>query len=97
MTPKLTLYSRQDCCLCDEMKTVIRQVAAGTTLQLVEIDVDSNDELKVKYGSEVPVLFIDGRKAFKYRLTTAALTRKLNHKTRPILSRLDCILRKESS
>jgi glutaredoxin len=97
MTPKLTLYSRRDCCLCDEMKTVIEQVAARTALQLVEIDVDSDDELKAKYGSEVPVLFIDGRKAFKYRLTAAALTRKLQRQTRPILSRLGRILGKESS
>jgi glutaredoxin len=96
MTPKLTLYSRRDCCLCDEMKTVIEQVAARTALQLVEIDVDSDDELKAKYGSEVPVLFIDGRKAFKYRLTAAALTRKLQRQTRPILSRLSRIIGKES-
>jgi hypothetical protein len=79
------------------MKTVIAQVAAKTALQLVEIDVDSDDELRAKYGSEVPVLFIDGRKAFKYRLTAAALTKKLHHKTQPILSRLGCILGKESS
>jgi glutaredoxin len=77
MTPKLILYSRRDCCLCDEMKTVIARVAEKTALQLVEIDVDSDDELKAKYGSDVPVLFIDGRKAFKYRLTTADLKRKL--------------------
>lgn len=97
MTPKLTLYSRQDCCLCDEMKTVIRQVAASTPLHLVEIDVDSNDELQTKFGSEVPVLLINGHKAFKYRLTAAQLTRKLNHQTRPFLSRLGRSLGKESS
>jgi glutaredoxin len=97
MTAKLTLYSRKDCCLCDDMKAVIRQVAARTALQLVEIDVDSNDELRANFGGEVPVLFINERKAFKYRLTAAALTKKLHHKTRPILSRLGRILGKESS
>jgi glutaredoxin len=97
MTTTLTLYSRRDCCLCDEMKTVIRQVAAKTALRLVEIDVDSDDELQAKFASEVPVLFINGHKAFKYRLTAAALTRKLNNQTRPILSRLGRILGKESS
>ncbi len=97
MTPKLTLYSRRDCCLCDEMKTAIEQVAAKMPIHLVEVDVDSDDELKAKYGGEVPVLFIDGRKAFKYRLTAAALTRKLQRRTRPILSRLGRLLGKESS
>jgi glutaredoxin len=97
MTPKLTLYSRRDCCLCAEMKTVIQQVAAKTALHLIEIDVDGDDELKAKYGSEVPVLVINGHKAFKYRLTVATLTKKLHHQTRPILSRLGRILGKESS
>ena len=97
MTPELKLFSRRDCCLCDEMKAVIAQVAAKMPIHLVEVDVDGNDEQKAKYGSEVPVLFINGRKAFKYRLTAAALTRKLQRRTRPILSRLGRILGKESS
>jgi hypothetical protein len=79
------------------MKAVIRQVAAITALELVEIDVDSDDELQAKFGSEVPVLFIDGRKAFKYRLTAVELTRKLHRDTRPFLSRLSRIMGKESS
>ena len=97
MTPKLILYSRRDCCLCDEMKAVIKKVAANLALEIDEIDVDGSSELREKFGNQVPVLFINERKAFKYRLTTAALTKKLHHKTRPILSRLGRILGKESS
>jgi len=97
MTAKLTLYSRRECCLCDEMKAVIQQVAVKTALDLVEIDVDSDDELKTKYGDQVPVLFIGGRKAFKYRLTAAELTRKLHRQARPFLSRLGRILGKGAS
>ena len=74
---KLTLYSRADCCLCDEMKAAIRQVTAKLPLELQEIDVDSDAQLKQLYGDEVPVLFIDGRKAFKYRVTAKQLKRRL--------------------
>jgi glutaredoxin len=59
------------------MKTVIQQVAERTPLDLEEIDIDSSADLKQKYGEEVPVLFINGRKAFKYRLTARQLMARL--------------------
>jgi len=77
MNRRLTLYSRRDCCLCEEMKTVIWQVASRVDLQLKEIDVDTSPELQERYGQEVPVLFIDERKAFKYRVTRKELEKKL--------------------
>jgi hypothetical protein len=77
MSAQLLLYSRADCCLCDEMKAVIRLVAVKVPLELEEIDIDSSAQLKELYNDEVPVLFIDGRKAFKYRLTTKELERRL--------------------
>lgn len=80
MNPKLTLYSRADCCLCDEMKDVVRQVAAKIALDLEEIDVDSSAQLKEQYGSEVPVLFINGKKAFKYRITAKQLERRVTRR-----------------
>ena len=78
MKPVLVIYTRKDCCLCDEMKNVIREVAAHTALALEEIDVDGSLETREKYGSEVPVLFINGRKSFKYRVTRRQLEKKLN-------------------
>lgn len=77
MKRRLTLYSRAGCCLCDEMKDTILRVAARLPLELEEIDVDSSALFKEKYGAEVPVLFIDGRKAFKYRVTESQLQRRL--------------------
>jgi len=77
MKPELTLYSREDCHLCDEMKAVIRRVARAMPLSLNEVDIDRAPEFQFKFGEEVPVLFIDGRKAFKYRVTERELRRKL--------------------
>jgi glutaredoxin len=82
MNHKLTLYSRQDCCLCDEMKAIIREVALTIPLEIEVIDVDESAELREKLGAEVPVLFIDGRKAFKYRVTENALARRLRKNRR---------------
>jgi glutaredoxin len=72
----LTLYSRPGCHLCDEMKAVIRKVVgADATIRLDEIDISSNAELEARYGLEIPVLTIEGRKIAKYRVTEADLRR----------------------
>ena len=87
MTLQLTLYARQGCCLCDEMKEVVGEVTEGMALEIEEVDVDREPELKEKYGNEVPVLFINGRKAFKYRVTAKELKKKLRHSLHQTLSK----------
>jgi glutaredoxin len=77
MTTEITLYSRKDCCLCEEMKAVIRQVSRRHPLAVREIDVDTSVELQEQFGHEVPVLFINGHKAFKYRVMPRELEKKL--------------------
>ena len=73
----LTLYSRPGCHLCDEMKTVINRVAQSTPLHLDEIDISSRADLEERYGLEIPVLFVAGKKAAKYRIGEEELRRLL--------------------
>jgi hypothetical protein len=81
MKPHLLLYMRRDCGLCDEMKHVIRRVAAHIPLVWSEVDIDNTaPELTRRYGAEVPVLLIDGRKAFKYRVSERELRKRLAKK-----------------
>jgi hypothetical protein len=42
-----------------------------------EVDVDSDESLRRQFTDEVPVVFIDGRKAFKYRMDEREFLRKL--------------------
>jgi glutaredoxin len=74
---RLTLYSRPGCHLCDEMKEVIRRVAQSIPLQLEEIDISTSRELEARYGLEIPVLMVGGKKAAKYRLREEELRRIL--------------------
>jgi glutaredoxin len=83
---KLTLYSRPDCCLCEEMKAVIGEVAEKMPVDLEEINVDGAAELRQRFGDEVPVLFINGRKAFKYRVTAEELAKRLKKHLPPLRS-----------
>ncbi len=77
MTPALTLYSRPGCCLCDAMKAIVAEVRADIAFTVTEVDISTQPELEARFGQDIPVLFIDGRKAFKYRLTPGALRRRL--------------------
>jgi hypothetical protein len=43
--------------------------------------VDGSEDLKAQFGQEVPVLFINDRKAFKYRTTAEELKKKLGRDT----------------
>ncbi len=74
---RLTLYTRQDCHLCHDMRAVVRRVGREVAVALEEVDVDDDPELAACYGAEVPVLCVNGRKAFKYRVELAALRARL--------------------
>ena len=73
----LTLYSRPGCHLCEEMKTVVARVASAQSMTVEEIDISTDPELEARYGLEIPVLEIDGRKVAKYRIDEATLRRVL--------------------
>jgi hypothetical protein len=62
------------------MEKTIREVARKIPLDFEKVDVDGSAELKAQYGAEVPVLLIEGRKAFKYRLTESALEKRLTRR-----------------
>lgn len=82
MKVQLQIYTRKSCCLCEEMKNVVREAATRFPITLEETDVDRSAELQALYGAEVPVLFINGRKAFKYRVTTRQLQKRLQREKR---------------
>ena len=71
------LYSKPGCHLCDEMKHVLDRVLARTPFALSVVDISTDPELVARYGLEIPVLEIDGRKAAKYRITERELEQKL--------------------
>jgi glutaredoxin len=76
--PLVTIYSRPGCHLCDAMKTVVDQVRSKRSFALEVIDISSDPELEARYGLEIPVLVVNGRKAAKYRVTEAELERLLD-------------------
>ena len=76
-TDRLLLYSRPGCHLCDDMKAVVEPVARQLGWAIDEVDISGDAALEAQFGSEIPVLLVNGRKAFKYRVSGGELRRRL--------------------
>jgi hypothetical protein len=77
----VTIYSRQGCHLCEQMKAVVERVGRSVAIALEDIDISTDPALEARYGADIPVLLVEGRKAAKYRVTEEELRRILNART----------------
>jgi hypothetical protein len=59
------------------MKAVVRRVVTTVPLALDEIDITGDADLERRYGAEIPVLMVEGKKIAKYRVSEEELTRAL--------------------
>lgn len=75
--PVVTLYTRAGCCLCEEARKVLEAARREAVFVLEEVDIDRDPALRALYNDEVPVIAINGRKAFKYRLTAGEFLKRL--------------------
>jgi len=73
----VVVYSRKGCHLCEVVKESLDKLSRRGGFTWSEIDVDANPDLRRQYNDEVPVVFIDGRKAFKYHMDEREFMRKL--------------------
>ena len=73
----VVVYSREGCHLCDVVKDTLKQLEGQAEFQWREVDIDADPELRQKYNEEVPVVFIDGGKAFKYHMEASKFLRAL--------------------
>lgn len=74
---EVIVYSRRGCHLCEIVKESLVKLHKRGGFQWHDIDVDSDPELRRQYNDQVPVVFINGRKAFKYHMNEQEFLRKL--------------------
>ncbi len=70
MSDTLILYMRAGCPLCEDMAEAVR--ARMGTHHLLEVDVDTDAELKARYGWEVPLLFDRDREICRHEFDAVA-------------------------
>lgn len=52
----LTLFGREYCSLCQQMREELRLLAPELNLDIVWFDIDDDDEIEARYHEMVPVL-----------------------------------------
>ena len=73
----VVVYGKRECGLCDEVKAVLDRVRRDVAFELTLVDIESSAELLEAYGERIPLVFVAGRLAFKFRVDEAALRRRL--------------------
>jgi glutaredoxin len=66
VTPTVELYGRPGCHLCDDARAAVLRVAERVPLELVEIDIESDDALFKRYLERIPVVTVGGEQLFEY-------------------------------
>ena len=74
---KVEIYSKPECSLCDAAKATILRVQQRIRFELVETNIEELPDLYTRYKYDIPVVFIDGQKAFKHRVDELEFERRL--------------------
>ncbi len=77
MSSRVTLYSKPGCHLCDDARAVIERVCTDLGETYVEISILEDPELLRRYGEEIPVTLVDGRRHDFWRVDEARLRKAL--------------------
>jgi glutaredoxin len=70
---RVVLFTAQGCHLCERA----REVLDAERIDYREIDITGDPELETTHREWLPVVEIDGERAFVYRIPVEALRRKL--------------------
>lgn len=76
----VTLYGKVGCCLCDEARDALEEVAAGITFELREVDILSDPRLFEQYRYRIPVVMVDGREVAEGRISALELASALTER-----------------
>jgi glutaredoxin len=75
---RVTLYHAAGCHLCDRARAVLEEAREELAFELVEVDISGDPELEARYREWLPVVEIDGERAFVYWVDEDALRRKVS-------------------
>lgn len=75
--PRVTLYSRPGCHLCDDARVVVARVCAELGEEYAEVDITTDPELLQRFTDEIPVTLVDGEQHDFWRVDPERLARAL--------------------
>ena len=75
---RLTLYVARDCHLCELARADLARLQPELAFEVEEVDITGVPALEAEYREWLPVVEIDGERAFVYRIPVEALRRKVD-------------------
>ena len=78
----VTLYHAPGCHLCERARGVVAEIRAEVPFDLREVDISGDPGLEAAYRDWLPVVEIDGERAFVYYVDPGAFRRKLTAQSR---------------
>ena len=74
---EVVLYTKPGCCLCDEVKAQLQALRDQHAFELREVNILEDREAFERFQEEIPVVFMGGKKAFKYHLDENEFLKRL--------------------
>jgi glutaredoxin len=71
--PRVVLYSKPGCHLCDDARTIVAAVCAELGERFDEVDITTSEELERAFGEQIPVTFVDGEQHDFWRVDPTRL------------------------
>lgn len=65
---RVTLYTKEGCHLCEEAKKVLDRVRNDTAFEFEEVCLRDDDTRFPEYRESIPVVTVNGARAFRYRV-----------------------------
>ena len=76
--PRITIYSKPNCHLCDRAKEVIARCRARAEFTVDVVDITQDPALVEHYGQDIPVILLDGVEIARHFVRERNLLKLLN-------------------
>lgn len=77
VAPRVSLYGKPGCCLCDEAREELERLREKVPFELEEVDVSLDPALHRDYGERIPVVAVDGEEVSELGIDAAGRERLL--------------------
>ena len=81
--PRVTVFGADGCHLCERALEVVREAQAVGGFEIDVVDITGDEALEAEYRTLLPVIEIDGVRAFTYFVTAEALLDRIGRDGSP--------------
>lgn len=74
---RVEVYSQKGCPLCKKAKELINKIGSEAPFSFKEVDIAASEDLFRKYKEDIPLVFINGKKAFKFKIDEVEFRKRL--------------------